>query len=319
MQRKTQVASGLVGRFAAISALIGIGVMGGDSSLTAQVLRPSADARAGDPLASERARIVGVLLYSNITVAFEEKPAREAFNAVARALNLTFLGRYSDDAVGHGIDPDTPITLMADARPALDVLEEMLEQCETYEDCTWQIRKGMIELGTKARLATPASREVRVYDVADQLLDTPNFISALQEDKSFKPVMSPYVESVLGEATREALRKGHFVERRSPDQIMLELLEFMTETIEPGHWNIGGPVKADETSSPGRSVSHRFASLQSFPVDDPNVWATVRVLDSTVIVRAPDFIHRQIGGYPKLIKPAPSGVGDQPDKGMSRP
>ena len=33
--------------------------------------------------------------------------------------------------------------------------------------------------------------------------------------------------------------------------------------------------------------------------------ARIRIWNDRIIIRAPDFIHRQVGGYPKVILPAP--------------
>ena len=37
--------------------------------------------------------------------------------------------------------------------------------------------------------------------------------------------------------------------------------------------------------------------------DNGGEWGTIRYYQGTLIVRAPDFMHRQIGGYPFAIRP----------------
>ena len=58
-----------------------------------------------------------------------------------------------------------------------------------------------------------------------------------------------------------------------------EIIEAIITQIEPGAW----------TSNGGE-------------------YATIKYLDGALIVRAPDYIHRQVGGYPKPIKPQPQAV-----------
>jgi hypothetical protein len=43
-------------------------------------------------------------------------------------------------------------------------------------------------------------------------------------------------------------------------------------------------------------------------------WASIRYHQGTLIVRAPDFVHRQIGGYPFALRPRPSSVRQMVDR-----
>ncbi len=71
---------------------------------------------------SNKAHMLSVLLYTDITVQFQETPAREAINYLQTVLGINIIGRYSDDKIGFGIDPETPITLDLIDKPALTVL-----------------------------------------------------------------------------------------------------------------------------------------------------------------------------------------------------
>ncbi|MHC4768512.1 MAG: hypothetical protein ACYTEI_07360, partial [Planctomycetota bacterium] len=52
------------------------------------------------------------------------------------------------------------------------------------------------------------------------------------------------------------------------------IIDLITETIEPEAWDVAG-----------------------------GDWASIRYYTGTLIIRAPDYIHRQIGGYPFATRP----------------
>lgn len=281
-------------RVAALAALsAGLLLPGSIASAQVSTLRP----RSGSPNDEVKARIIGVLTHTRVNVRFEDAPAREAFARLGQALNLTLVARYADDKVGHGIDPATPITLYAEGRFALDVLEEALEQCEVCEDCTWQVRAGMLEVGTKRRLAVPAARERRIYDITDMLLEPPYFISPASDGMDWLPCESPYVDAVLGQKSRDALRRGAPPPGKSKGDLMLEFVEGMVETIEPGHWNLGD--NRDEPVASAGADAARSAPLSRHPDE----WASVRSFREGLAITAPDFVHRQINGAGPAIRP----------------
>ena len=131
---------------------------------------------------TSKSAILGTLLYTDISVQFQDTKARDAFNYLQTVLGITIVGRYSDDKVGTGIDPETPITLNATDQPALTVLELVLGQCEGEQPCTWQLRDGFIEVGTKERLGSAGAREIRYYPIKDLLFEVPNFNNAPKLD-----------------------------------------------------------------------------------------------------------------------------------------
>ncbi len=85
------------------------------------------------PQGTTMAHMLSVLLYTDITVQFQETPAREAFTYLQTLLGVHIVGRYSDDKIGYGIDPEAPITMEVVDRPALTVLELVLDQCQEFD------------------------------------------------------------------------------------------------------------------------------------------------------------------------------------------
>jgi hypothetical protein len=248
---------------------------------------------------SSKAHMLSVLLYTDITVQLQETPARDALSYLQTVLGINIIGRYSDDKVGFGIDPETPITLDVVDKPALTVLELVLDQCATFDEpCTWQLRRGFVEVGTKERLSAPSAREIRYYPIRDLLFVPPQFSNAPKLD----------LDSALNQGNQGGGGgrgggggggggggfgggggggsggaggggsifgdPGEEEERATEEERAQEIIDLIVETVEPDAWDIHG-----------------------------GEFATIRYYQGTLIIRAPDYIHRQIGGYPFVLRP----------------
>ena len=74
----------------------------------------AAPRKKGEGLAAEtRVKALQALLYRELTVNFEQTPARDVFEFLKTALGINIVVRYDDDAVGYGIDGELPISLSA--------------------------------------------------------------------------------------------------------------------------------------------------------------------------------------------------------------
>lgn len=246
-----------------------------------------------------RAQLLGTLLYTDITVEFNETPARDAIKYLQTVLGIPIVGRFSDDRTGAGIDPETPITLNATQQPALTVLEQLLEQCggDTGDSCTWQLREGFVEVGTRERLSAPSAREIRYYPIRDLLFEPPYFDNAPELD--LDSALQQGQNSGGGGGGSGGGGGGGFggggggggsgggvfgdpgeEDPRIPEaERAQQIITIITETVEPEAWDVNGGSTA-----------------------------TIRYYQGTLIIRAPDFIQRQIGGYPFAIRP---GAGER--------
>jgi hypothetical protein len=264
-----------------------------------------APATAEDDLHRE---VLGVLLSSRVTVEIEDAPVRTVFARLADAIGLTIIGRYEDDRVGHGIDPDASITLRVEDALAIDVLEMILDRATLYQSCTWQIRTGFVEVGTKRRLST--SRRRQIYDVSDLLLEPPYFASG----RGAPVDVAHYRRHPYRSASMRPLWADPF--RLSTRGAAEELIRAFSEVIEPGNWDYElraapalGPDARDRMRlDPGayRSDDRRVAQMRS--------WKT-----NALIVNAPDFFHRRIGGYGTPIAPDLDRARDRIEAGAADP
>ncbi|MCA9290971.1 MAG: hypothetical protein KDA25_07575 [Phycisphaerales bacterium] len=243
---------------------------------------------------STRERVLQTVLHRTVDVDFNHTPVRDAFETLQTMVDLQIVVRYADDAVGHGIDPDTPIVLDVRHLPLVDVIERMLEQCEAVEPCTWQIRRSYLEIGTKARLGLPAAQEIRAYPIDDVLFQAPRYDNApqfwLESGYGYYPPAGAYGRTYAPSSIRPSVNRpvgpgqtygstlGAVVPSTADrDDRAQSVMDLITDLIEPQAWEANG-----------------------------GTWATLRYQDGVLIVRAPDFVHRQIGGYPHVAPPAPA-------------
>ncbi len=223
------------------------------------------------------------LTTTDMSVEYHEIPARDVFKHFQTVLGIPFVGRYSDDKVGHGIDAETPISLAVTDTPALVVLELVLDQCEEFEPCTWQLRRGYVEVGTKERLSAPAAQEIRLYPIRDLMMIAPNFANAPILDLatalnqtsagggggsgsggfggggSGSGGGSNSGGSIISPPGEGPLRIADF-------EFVLQLMDLIQGAVEPDSWEAGGGT------------------------------ATMKYLSGNLIIRAPGFIHRRLGG-----------------------
>ena len=231
-----------------------------------------------------RWKMLQTLLYRDLTVDFEQAPAKDVFEFFRTALDLNIVVRYGNDAVGHGIDPELPITLAMAKTPALDILELVLEQCSNIDDCTWQLRKGFVEVGSKQRLSVPAARELRWFPIDELIFEAPHFEDSI--DLRLDHAFPWYGGGGLGYT-------GGFFGGGL------------------GGGGYGGSIQYS-TNIGGNGKAQRVQSLITLITDlvEPTAWthnggdqATIRYRDGMLIIQAPEYIQRQIFGYPKV--PAP--------------
>lgn len=251
-----------------------------------------------EPELSPQMKMLQALGYTRMTFDFRETRAEEAWDRFREALGANLIVRYLDHRTGaNGIDPDTPITLSVENRRAIDVIEMLVEQCAVTEECTWQLRRGFIEVGTKDRLSVGQARETRLYPISDILQEAPDFENAptfrLEDELAGGWLVNPYRRGWWGRpidpsyygrfssgtgfgGTAFAVGRGSRPARSPQEEARSaqELIEVIILVIEPDAWEQNG-----------------------------GEWATITYRDGSLVVRAPDYIHRQIGGYPPVPPP----------------
>ncbi|MHC4142420.1 MAG: hypothetical protein ACYSUF_11265, partial [Planctomycetota bacterium] len=199
----------------------------------------------------------------------------------------------------------------------------VLEQCATYEPCIWQLRKGYIEVGTKERLSFPAAAETRLYNLRDLMLEPPHFVAPLLGSgglggggmpsigfggggaKSWH-AQHPYACAALTRPAKDRLTSGGRIEQRKlPGELIQEIAEGIVETIEPGNWDYGQSNDDDDPESELARNGYVQGPWQVDVVARTDKIARIRIWRDELFITAPDFVHRQINGYPRPIPPRP--------------
>ena len=297
----------------AVAALIGVTASVATAQGLSERIRAVADQKAqAAKNDTSKGKLLGALMYTDISVNFDKTEAKTAFEFVRQNLGVPLVVRYAGEGGSDGIDPALEIDLQIESAPALTVLERLLEICGTENACTWQLRDGFVEAGTKARLAVPAARELRMSPVRDLLFEPPMFDNA--------PTFNLGAALSQGQGGQGGGSGGGFggggggfggggggfggggggfggggggsggsgggggligdpgedPERPSEEEKANQLQDIIKEQCEPEAWDVEG-------------------------------WATMRYYQGVLIIRAPDFVHRQIDGYPFApVRPRPT-------------
>ena len=245
--------------------------------------------------ANDGATHLSRLLYRDITVTFEATPIRDALSYLHQVTGVPIVGLYQSDSAFDGIDRDIVITLDVANQPAMSVLEMVLDQCDQGDGpCTWQLHRGMIEVSTKERLARTSARTTRYYPLDDLIMEPLDFENAPELD----------LDAALQQGNRGGSGGGSGgggfggsggsggsgggsgggsiispageEPERIPDSERIDAIaDLIRTTVEPDGWLAQG-----------------------------GDWARISIHQGVLIVRAPDFVHRQINGYPFALTPA---------------
>ncbi len=243
-----------------------------DGEESARPFGPLLDLSIGTPVSSQR--IWNQLARARVSIDVAARPLREVLDHWGVQLQLPVLGRFHDDTIGHGLDPDARVSLNMQDVSAIEALEFIIGEATGFSgQGMWQIRHGFVEVGTKARLSVPAAREIRVYPIGDLFIGN--------------------------QATSLNLNSNRRV--RLPSEVTaLNVVSFVVENVEPGTWDHGQPLLdgPQERSIPEMPVAEDSRPQVLQPVYQPlPAVASIRVYRDLLIVNAPDYYHRLIGGY----------------------
>jgi len=193
-------------------------------------------------------------------VDFEEVPAREAFKWWARATNIPLVIQW-EALEGAGIDSQQPITLKLNHATAASVLSLMLKITDTQEQTLLaEITPWWVRVMTKEQ--ANAEPIVRIYEVMDLTHPIPNFDDAPSFDLS--EALSSTNEDSSSLFGSDDDDSGEVTKTRS--ELGQELAETVRATIEPDLWLANGGTVA-----------------------------SVRYIRGYLIVKAPIYVHQQLG------------------------
>ncbi len=219
---------------------------------------------ADDDLNRDKAAVLRALSRP-VSIDVRDQPVSDVFDFIARVTGADLEPVYLDQTTLEGIDPDTPVTIKATDQPALTLLERVLARVERAErpasGYTWQFTEsGSIEFGPKSVLNR--TQTVELYDVADLLFLVPRFDDAPEFD------LSSAMQSQGGGGGSPFSGGTQQTDDPDPAERLDAITRLIEQTVEPDQWaGLGGDG------------------------------AAITAIGTSLVVTAPDYVHRQINGY----------------------
>ncbi len=230
-------------------------------ALAAPTLLITTDAAAQVRRSLDPRRATAEALLKPMTVNFTDAKLLDVMTFLQDFTGAQFDVMWIDDRNADGLDPDRTVSLSVTDMTALSVLERVLERTsEGFEPATWQFsEEGELQIGPKTRLNAYA--ELRLYDIRDLLFQVESFTDV--PDLGLGQIIQGQGGGGGG---------GGFVvtprDRGTPEEEAETIINLVIQFIEPDQWRANG--------GDGGSITYYQGNL---------------------LVRAPDYIQRQLGGY----------------------
>lgn len=206
------------------------------------------------------------LMLRPVTISFNNQRLEDVMTFLKDFTGAEMDIHYIDDRKPDALDPDTLITLDVKDMSALRLLERVLEQAakDSFQENTWQMTSwGSIECGPKSLLNR--RQRVVIYDISDLLFEIPDYADAPRID------LQNALQSNQGGGGGQSPFDGDTNdddEERDLEAARNEVVDLIQTIVEPEQW-----------------------------VDNGGDGGNVNVFQNTLVIRAPDYMHRQIDGY----------------------
>lgn len=205
-----------------------------------------------------------------VTVELSEHRLEDVVQFIGDVTQADITPLWISDRNPVGLDPETQVTLTARDVTALQLLEMVLDKISgdaDYDAATWQFTKyGGFEFGPKERLNR--RKRVEMYDINDMLMDVPDYDNAPEFDLNTVFQLGGQQGGGGGGAS-PFQDQGTDIDRRDRQDKIDDITELLITTVETEQW-----------------------------VDNGGEAATFREIRGSLFVNAPDYVHRQINGYP---------------------
>ncbi len=234
-------------------------------------------------------RILGKLIYIDIPANYDHVSAQEVMDEFENELGILMNILWEDDE-DEGLDPTLPITLELPEQPAVQILERIVAQLDPEGNATWQLRDGALEIGLKSELASTGRQRLESYYIQDLLFTIRDFSSP--------NLQSPTGAGGSGGAGGGGGGTGGFGGTGGTGG------SGGSGGAGGGAGGSGGGIGDGEESpepTEEEQIERLVELIETFV--EPDVWeqnggtCTIDNFQSTLLVRAPDFVHRQINGY----------------------
>jgi len=226
----------------------------------------SSSVHTGDPR-----RDTMVRLTRPITVDFQEKRLEDVMTFIKDFSGADIEPLWTDDQNSSGLDRDKVISVRVDNGTVLSLLEKVAEKARGDNgEITWQMTdSGTLQFATKERLNK--YKRVEIYDINDLLQEVPDYRDVPQIDLQ-QALQAAQGGGGGGGGGRSPFRDEQNRNQQQRDQdrqkAAEDLQKLITDLVETDQW-----------------------------VDNGGSGGTIRYYKGTLIVNAPDYMHRGVDGY----------------------
>lgn len=253
-------------RFAPLAALSLCLLAGAATPALAQSNTVGTTARTGVPQ-----RDTMRLLMRRMTVEFTEKRLEDVLTFIKESTNADIEPYWVDDRHAEGLDKDKVISVKVENATILSLIEKVLDRAapETGGEATWQMSEsGTLQCGPRARLNK--HRRIEIYDINDLLMEVPDYREVPQIDLQQALQASQGGGGGGGQSPFRNDQGNQDENRRQQErqEQAEELATLIRDLVEPDQWT--------ENGGTGGSIKY---------------------YKGTLIVNAPDYMHRGINGY----------------------
>jgi hypothetical protein len=209
-------------------------------------------------------------LMRRMSVDFNEKRLEDVVSFIKDFANADIETMWMDDKHPEGLDKDRVISVKVDNVTVLSLLEKVLEKAapDAGGEATWQMSdSGTFQMGPRERLNK--SRRVQIYDINDLLMDVPDYRDVPQIDLQQALQASQGGGGGGQSPFRDQQQQEDRQERDQRKQEQAdELATLIRDLVEPDQW-----------------------------IENGGSGGSIKFYKGTLIVNAPDYIHRGINGY----------------------
>jgi len=251
-----------------LAGLLAVLAVAGPSAVT--VRDAAAQSFDADPTATLQKRQTLARLMQRITVDLVAVPLEDIVAFIESTTNTDLDPLWIDERTGVGLDREMLISVKVKEHTALALLEQVLERVDRnagFGESTWQFTKyGAFEFGPKERLNRRDS--LAIYDITDALTTVPDYDNA--PDFDLNTIFQQGGQQGGGGGGQSPFQNNNEdIDRPTQDELAQDLVDLIVTIVEPEQW-----------------------------IDNGGDAASIRYFRGSLIVRAPDYIHRELVGYP---------------------
>jgi hypothetical protein len=239
---------------------------------------PQAAAPATTPAGQPAYRLTGnpqrdtlVRMMRPVTINLRDQRLEDAMRFITDVTGAEIEVMWTDDRTSDGWDKDETITLDFPGGSALSLVERIADKASGggvgAASSTWQMSEsGTLQIGPKSRLNR--WKRVVLYPINDMLVELPRYADAPELDLQNVLQQSGQGGGGGGRSPFEQPDDDE-IDRQSPAEKATEIIEILQQLVESEQW-----------------------------VDNGGEGGSMRFFQGSLIVNAPDYMHRQLNGYP---------------------